>query len=194
MNSLVWRSWVQRGLLTLSGVLACFLVYLLVTNSASVPPPTTTGPGAFSQADATISHFSFTQTKGDQVQWQVEARQARLFEQDKKAELDGVEVTLFGAQGREMTVRGDEGNLDTATKDFVLMNRSEPLVIRTESGYTIYTNYVTWKDETREIRTQEPVRIVGHGLEVTGRGLMGHIDTEEFHVLEDVHVDLAPVS
>ncbi|WP_455241262.1 LPS export ABC transporter periplasmic protein LptC [Petrachloros mirabilis] len=194
MNSLVWRSWVQRGLLTLSGVLACFLVYLLVTNSASVPPPTTTGPGTFSQADATISHFSFTQTKGDQVQWQIEARQARLFEQDKKAVLDGVEVTLFGAEGREMTVQGDEGNLDTATKDFVLMNRSEPLVIRTESGYTIYTNYVTWKDETREIRTQEPVRIVGHGLEVTGRGLMGHIDTEEFHVLEDVHVDLVPVS
>ena len=194
MNSLVWRSWVQRGLLTLSGVLACFLVYLLVTNSASVPPPTTTGLGTFSQADATISHFSFTQTKGDQVQWQIEARQARLFEQDKKAVLDGVEVTLYGAEGREMTVQGDEGNLDTATKDFVLMNRSEPLVIRTESGYTIYTNYVTWKDETREIRTREPVRIVGHGLEVTGRGLMGHIDTEEFHVLEDVHVDLVPVS
>ena len=194
MNSLVWRSWVQRGLLTLSGVLACFLVYLLVTNSASVPPPTTTGLGTFSQADATISHFSFTQTKDDQVQWQIEARQARLFEQDKKAVLDGVEVTLYGAEGREMTVQGDEGNLDTATKDFVLMNRSEPLVIRTESGYTIYTNYVTWKDETREIRTQEPVRIVGHGLEVTGRGLMGHIDTEEFHVLEDVHVDLVPVS
>ncbi|WP_455243830.1 LPS export ABC transporter periplasmic protein LptC [Petrachloros mirabilis] len=170
------------------------MVYLLATNSASVPPPTTAGPGTISQADAAISHFSFTQTKGDQVQWQVKAREARLFEQDKKAVLDGVEVTLYGSQGREMTVQGDEGTLDTATKDFILKNRSEPLIIRTESGYTIYTNYVTWKDETREFRTEEPVRIVGHGLEVKGRGLLGHMDTEEFHVLEDVHVDLAPVS
>lgn len=105
-----------------------------------------------------------------------------------------VEVTLFGAQGREMTVQGDEGTLNTETKDFVLANRSQPLVIRTDSGYTIFTNHVTWKDESREISTQDPVRIVGHGLDVTGRGLLGYMDKEEFQVLEDVHVDLDPVS
>ncbi len=190
----MWRSWAQRGLLALSLLLACFLVYLLVTNSTSVPPPTATAPGTINQADAIISHFTFTQTKGDKVQWQVDAQQARLFEQDKKAILDRVAVTLFGVQGKEMTVHGDEGTLNTETKNFVLANRSEPLVIYTESGYTIYTNHLAWTDQTREIHTRDPVRIVGHGLEVTGRGLLGHLDTEEFEVLEDVHVDLAPVS
>jgi hypothetical protein len=29
---------------------------------------------------------------------------------------------------------------------------------------------------------------------VTGRGLLGHLDREEFEVLEDVHVDLVPAS
>jgi lipopolysaccharide export system protein LptC len=91
-------------------------------------------------------------------------------------------------------VTGDEGVLNTETKNFLLSNRSEPLVIHTESGYVIYTNHLAWTDETREIRTQDAVRIVGHGLEVTGRGLIGHLDREEFDVLEDVHVDLAPAS
>ena len=180
--------------MALSAFMACFLIYLLITNSTALPPPTATAPGTFSQADATISNFAFTQTKGEQIQWQVEARQARLFERDKKAVLAEVEVTLFGARGKEMTVQGDEGTLNTETKDFVLANRSEPLVIRTDSGYTIFTNHVTWKDERREISTQDPVRIIGHGLEVTGRGLLGHMDNEEFQVLEDVHVDLDPVS
>ncbi len=188
------RRWAQRSLLTLSLLLTCFLVYLLMTNSASVSPPTTTAPGTINQADAIISKFTFTQTKGDRVQWQVDAQQARLFEQEKKAILDKVAVTLFGLQGREMTVQGDEGTLDTETKNFVLANRSEPLVIHTDSGYTIYTNHLAWTDQTREIRTEDPVRIVGHGLDVKGRGLLGHLDTEEFEVLEDVHVDLAPVS
>ena len=105
-----------------------------------------------------------------------------------------VAVTLFGKQGKDLTVTGDEGTLDTETKDFVLANRSEPLVIRTESGYIIYTNHLAWTDQTREIRTHGPVRIIGHGLEVTGRGLLGHLDREEFEVLEDVHVDLAPAT
>jgi LPS export ABC transporter protein LptC len=187
----VWRRWAQRGLFALSVVLACVLVYLLMTNATSVPPPTATAPGTINQADATISQFTFTQTKGDKVQWQVDAKEARLFERDKKAILNHVAVTLFGLQGKEMTVQGDEGTLDTESKDFLLVNRSEPLAIYTESGYIIYTNHLAWTDHTREIRTQDPVRIIGHGLEVKGRGLLGHLDTEEFEVLEDVHVDLA---
>jgi LPS export ABC transporter protein LptC len=190
----VWQRWAQRVLLGLSLVLACFLGYLLMTNSTSAPPPTATTPGTINQADATISKFTFTQTKGDKVQWQVDAQKARLFEQEKKAVLDDVAVTLFGIRGKEMTVKGDEGTLHTDTKNFVLANRSEPLVIYTESGYTIYTNHLAWTDHTREIRTQDPVRIVGHGLDVKGRGLLGHLDTEEFEVLEDVHVDVAPIS
>lgn len=190
----MWQRWVQRGLLAISVVLACFLAYLLVTNSTTVPAPTATAPGSMDTADATISQFTFTQTKGDAVQWQVEAQEARLFERDRRAMLQVVAVTLFGQQGKELTVTGDEGTLDTETKNFVLSNRSEPLVVHTESGYVIYTNHLAWTDQTREIRTQDPVRIIGHGLEVTGRGLLGHLDTEEFEVLEDVHVDLAPAS
>lgn len=190
----VWQRWVRRGLLALSVVLACFLAYLLVTNSTMVSTPTAAAPGSMDTADATISQFTFTQTKGDTVQWQVQAQEARLFERDRRAMLRVVAVTLFGRRGKELTVTGDEGTLNTETKNFELANRSEPLVIQTESGYVIYTNHLTWTDQTREIRTRDPVRIVGHGLEVMGRGLLGHLDREEFEVLEDVHVDLAPAS
>jgi lipopolysaccharide export system protein LptC len=191
----VWQWLAQRILLGLSVVLGGVLIYLLLTNSTASPPPTATAPGTINQADAIISKFTFTQTKGDKVQWQVDAQQARLFEQDKKAILDNVAVTLFGVQGgKELTVHGDEGTLNTETKNFLLANRSEPLVIYTQSGYTIYTNHLVWTDQTREIRTQDPVHIVGNGLDVKGRGLLGHLDTEEFEVLEDVHVEVAPVS
>lgn len=178
----------------MSASLASVLLYLLMTNSASAPPPKAMPPGAIGQADATIAQFTFTQTKGEIVQWQVQAQQAHLYEQDKRALLHTVAVTLFGQKGKELTVNGDEGTLDTETKNFVLANKTDPLVVHTESGYVIYTNHLVWTDQTREIRTQDPVRIVGHGLEVTGRGLLGHLDKEEFEVLEDVHVDLAPAS
>jgi lipopolysaccharide export system protein LptC len=190
----VWQRWVRGGLLAISALLACFLAYLLVTNSAMAPATTGVAPGSMDGSDATISRFSFTQTKGDTVQWQVQAQEARLFEREKRAILHVVAVTLFGREGKDLTVSGDEGTLNTETKDFVLANRSEPLVIHTEGGYVIYTNHLSWTDETKEIRTQDPVRIVGHGVEVTGRGLLGHLDREEFEVLEDVHVDLAPAS
>ena len=89
---------------------------------------------------------------------------------------------------------GEEGALDTDTRNFMLANRDNPIVSETESGYVIRTNHLNWIDSRREIQTSDPVAIDGHGLQITGRGLLGKLDAEIFQVLEDVHVDVAAAS
>jgi lipopolysaccharide export system protein LptC len=190
----MWQLITRRALLTLSVLLATFLGYLLFRNADSTQSSRPIAPESIEQADAKILEFIFTQSKGDVVQWQVQAKQARLFEQDKRAVLRDVAFTFYGAGGDEVTVHGEEGTLDTATKNFKLANRQTPIVVETRSGYTIYTNHLVWTDEAREIRTEDPVRMVGHGLEVRGQGLLGRMESEEFEVLQDVHVDLASAS
>lgn len=188
----MWERLARRALLTLSVVLTAFLSYLLFVNADSAPTSRPASPGSIERADAKISEFTFTQSKGDAIEWQIQAKQARLFEREKQALLNDVDVTLYGGQGKEMTVSGEEGTFNTATKHFVLANRQNPLVVETGGGYTIYTNHLSWTDDKKEISTQDPVRIVGHGLEVTGRGLLGKLVSEEFEVLEDVRVSLVP--
>jgi len=190
----MWELIARRALLTLSLLLAAFLGYLLFRNADSTQSSRPIAPESIEQADAKILEFIFTQSRGDVVQWQVQAKQARLFEQDKRAVLRDVALTFYGAGGDEVTVHGEEGTLDTATKNFRLANRQTPIVVETRSGYTIYTNHLVWTDKTREIRTEDPVRMVGHGLEVRGQGLLGRMESEEFEVLQDVHVDLASAS
>ena len=190
----MWELVARRALLAMSILLTAFLGYLLFRNADSAPSSRPIAPESVDQADAKIMGFTFTQSQGDVVQWQVQAKQAKLFEQDKRAVLRDVALTFYGAGGDEVTVYGEEGTLDTATKNFRLANRQTPIVVETMSGYTIYTNNLIWIDQAREIRTQDPVRMVGHGLEVRGQGLLGRLESEEFEVLQDVHVDLAPSS
>ncbi|MGQ0812831.1 MAG: LPS export ABC transporter periplasmic protein LptC [Nitrospiraceae bacterium] len=188
-----WERVLRRFLLAASVILASFLAYLLFTRTESVPA-LKAAPNGFERADATIKEFAFTQTKSGVVQWEVRAQHARLFEGESRAVLERVHVTLLGPQGRELSLEGDEGMLDTARKDFILSNRSDPIKIETESGYTIYSNHLSWSDERREISTTAPVTISGHGLQVNGRGLVAKPDVEEFQVLEDVRVDIAASS
>ncbi|MET0516094.1 MAG: LPS export ABC transporter periplasmic protein LptC, partial [Nitrospiraceae bacterium] len=94
----------------------------------------------------------------------------------------------------ELMLSGEEGTLDTETKNFMLANQEAPIVVETESGYVIRTNHLNWIDKERVIHTSDPVTINGHGLQVTGRGLLGKLDTEIFQVLDDVHVDVASTS
>lgn len=186
----MWRRWVRGGLLGLSGILACFLLYLLTTRTDSVPMPSAISTGPLAHADAGIDQFSFLQSQDGKVRWRVEARRARIVEADHSAKLEQVRVTLYGATGWELKLEGDEGMLDTVKRDFVLSRSGGPIVVQLGSGYTIYTNRLAWADARREISTEEPVMMAGHGMEVRGRGLIGKLDTEEFRVLEDVQVDI----
>jgi lipopolysaccharide export system protein LptC len=186
----IWSRWVRAGLLTLCAVLATSLLYFLVIRSESLPPVSPDAVEPLEVADAGIHNFRFVQSDAGAVKWEVLARQAHLFEGEQRARLEDVRVSLFGQSGRELHAAGDEGAIDTARKDFVLSKRSGLIAVELNSGYTIYTNRLHWSEEQKQIHTGEPVTISGHGLEVTGRGLIGKIDQEEFQVLQDVHVEL----
>ena len=190
----MWEIFARRVLLSLSVLLTIFLGYLLFRNAES---SSSGGPISFNvieKADAKLGEFTFTQSKGETVEWQVRAKQARLFEQEKRAVLQEVVLTFYGGSGDEVTVQVEEGIFNTATKDFVLANQEAPIVVQTRSGYTIYTNRLEWVEAVKEIRTTAPVRIVGHGLEIRGQGLMGRIPSEEVEILQDVHVDMVSTS
>jgi len=185
----MWVRWARRGLLALSLILAFSLAYLLATKtdpgSASVDRQ-----HALERADAGIDQFTFTQSKDGAVQWRVEAQRARVFESEKQAILEDVQITLFGKRGWELKLAGDEGKLDTEKKDFLLAKREGVITIQFESGYTIHTNHLVWADARREISTADQVQIMGHGLQITGQGFLGKMDKEEFKILNNVHVEI----
>jgi lipopolysaccharide export system protein LptC len=187
----MWQRWARGTLLGLTVILTSFLFYLLVTRMDSVPPPSVADSGSSERSDAGIDQFKFTRSRGGAVQWEVQAARARVFEAENRARLEEVRVTLFGAKGWELKLEGDEGTVDTVSKDFVLVKHAAPIVVQLESGYTIKTNHLAWKDEDRTIRTDDPITIYGNGLEVKGRGFVGKLDTEEFNILGDVHVAIA---
>lgn len=186
----MWGRYIRGALLVLSGILTIFLVYLLTTQVESEQAPAGAVPVRFEHADAGIDNFAYTQSKSGAVQWQVLAQHARLFETLNRASLEGVQVTLYGPKGRTLYLEGDEGTIDTAKKNFVLAKRSGTITVQLDRGYTIFTNHLAWTDERREVTTADEVKIVGNGLEVTGRGLVGKLDVEEFQVLDDVHVSI----
>jgi lipopolysaccharide export system protein LptC len=148
-------------------------------------------PSTSSQADAGINHFTFKHSKAGAVQWQVEAERARLVESEHRADLEQVRVTLFGERGWELRAAGDEGAINTATKDFVLLNRNGPIEIELQGGYRVYTNHLAWTDQSHQVTTQDQLRMTGEGIEVTGRGLLARLDDQEFRILDDVRLVLA---
>lgn len=188
----MWQQWLRRGLLALVLVLSSSLVYVLLTrtDTKSSPPPLLSAD--LTDGDAGIEHVTFRQSRNGSVHWEVRAERAEVFETERSAQLDTVHVTLYGAKGPELSLHGETGTIDTETRDFELANTDEPLEVELEGGYTVFTNRLAWTEATGELHTKDPVTIVGNGMVVSGRGLVGKLDAEEFQVQQDVHVELAP--
>lgn len=169
------------ALLGIAAVLA-----LLVGIGVGTPKRAAEIPGVFKNADAGIEGFSFVQTKDGKMQWKVQARRARIVENESKAVLEDLQVTLFGEEGTQMILEGDEGVVDIESHNFTLKKREGSIPIHLESGYTIYTNQLQWTDQNQEISTDAPVTIHGDGIKITGLGLRGALGTETFTITKDV--------
>lgn len=185
MNFHVNRWPLATTLLGIAAVLA-----LLIGIGVRTPQRAAEIPGVFTNADAGIEDFSFVQTKDGKMQWKVHARRARIVENESKAVLEDLQVTLFGEEGILMVLEGDEGVVDTESHNFELKKREGSIPIHLESGYTIYTNQLQWMDRTQEISTDAPVTIHGDGIDITGVGLRGTLGTEIFTITKDVRAVL----
>lgn len=177
---------------TLGGMilgLAVYLGYVVIGHVRSNAPPPPIDSPILQEADAGMEGFVYRQTKDGMVQWEVAAQRADVFEERHEATLVEVQLRLFGHDGEEMVLDADEGLINTETNDFELRNQREPIAIALAKGYTLLSPDLQWIDAKQEIRTQSPVTIKGDGLTITGVGLVGYLETEEFTVLEDVHVE-----
>lgn len=176
---------------TLGGIilgLAVYLGYVVIGHVRSTAPPPPIDSPVFEDADAGMEGFVYHQTKDGKVQWEVAAQRAEVFEERHEATLVDVQLRLFGQDGEDMMVDADEGLINTETNDFSLRNQETPIVIELANGFTIFTPDLHWIDEKQEIRTSSPVTIQGNGLTITGVGLVGYLESEEFTVLDHVHV------
>ena len=169
-------------------LMATILVFVAAGPARRVPQAS--APILPQRADADLQEFSFTQSKGGLVDWKIQARQAQLFEADAKAVLNDVHVTLMGTDGVTMTVAGDEGTINTTSKDFMISKRSGNLALILNGGFTIYTPRIRWDNQALRIWTDEPVRITGPRLEVTGQGMDAFPASREMRVRHNVRVGI----
>ena len=188
-STLSFQRVAKAGLLgIIFAVSATLLMFILGGPSRRVAQVSV--PALPQAADAGVKGFSFVQSKDGLVDWKIQAKQAQVFDTDAKAVLNDVQVTLMGPDGVTMTVAGDNGTINTLSKDFVISKKSGDLALVLNSGYTIYTSSFTWDNQKHRIWTDAPITIKGPSLEVTGQGLDAFLTTQEMRVRRNVRVGI----
>jgi len=189
------KTYYIRTILTITIiVMAVFIAQRVFTHmqvrsqsTASVPLQEQQG------ADAWIQGFSYQQTRSSTTKWVVTADQAKVFDAEHIAKLQAVKIQLFDQdfQKEQLLITSEEGVMNTASNDFNLVSQHEKTVMTFESGYQVFSDTLTWKEDAGQIHTDDSVVIQGDGLVITGTGLIGDVEKSEFQLLHNVRAEVS---
>jgi len=189
------KIYIVRGVLTITIiVMALFIGHGVVTYMQTKSQATATVSLQEQQgADAWIQGFSYRQTRSGSTKWVVTAEQAQVFDDEHVAKLQNVKVQLFDQtfQKEQLLITAQEGVMNTSSNDFELISHDEKTVITFEDGYQVFTDKLSWKEEARQIYTADPVVIQSEGLVITGTGLVGDVEKNEFRLLNNVRAEVS---
>lgn len=154
------------------------------------------------EADAALSHFTYTQIENGKAKWNLEAEHGTHDAKSNVTNLGNVHAEFFGDTSEgDITMTADtaEASLDEET----IIARGN-VIITTASGYRLKSptlKYSRAKSEDQSedttvalIHTSEPVYFEGQGIHIQGVGMTYRIESRFLQIHDDVRAHVRPRS
>ena len=136
------------------------------------------------EIEQTIDEFTLSgfEQKG-KLAWEINGRAADIFsEQIKLNDFSGI---FYGQE--KINIDADRGDFNRAENKVHL---EDNVVITTESGARITTDYLDWDKETSLLTTEAPVDIYKDNIVTTGIGIKGRTDLQQIDLKQDVRLQV----
>jgi len=177
------------SLLPLVGAIVFFglLAKRHVANRGSVP--TDTHPLA--KPVVIIKNFTYSRTYHQKTRWFVRAKTAFVAEGETRTRLTSLSAHIILSPRLALDIRSEEGIIDRATHQFLVMGKTVPVSASFSSGLMLVAQQLHYHDASDTITTKGPVTLISRGVVIHGVGLMSKPKTQSFTVENSVHAVFA---
>jgi lipopolysaccharide export system protein LptC len=144
-------------------------------------------PGALLHA----RNFHWTQMKGDQSQWTLQAKDASYSTDRTSMVLKVADLKMVANDGKRLELVAPLATLQMDGNHIGRADLSGGLVVH-YGDFVLTTQSAIFAPDDDELQAPGVVRIQGQGMTVSGIGLRGHPKEEEFQLLNEVSTRIIP--
>jgi LPS export ABC transporter protein LptC len=164
----------KRHAQTLSILVIILFIFLLRPFSQAIPQ----------EPEQTVSDFNLSgYGEGGERVWEISGKSADIFSDE--ITLDDFVGTLYGQE--KIKVTADKGNFDR-NQDRVHLE--DNVIITTESGTELTTDYLDWDKQTSKVSTDAPVDIKKDNLNLSGVGIDGDTELRNVDLKSEVKLQI----
>jgi LPS export ABC transporter protein LptC len=136
-------------------------------------------------------NFHWTQMKGDTNQWVLAAKDASYSKDNSSVTLKEATVSLTTEDGKQVKLTAPTALL-TVDGNHVKRAQLGGGIVVIYGEYTVTTDQAEFTPDDDRLHAPGAVKIVGHGLTVTGVGMNGNPKAETFELLKEVSTQIVP--
>jgi LPS export ABC transporter protein LptC len=134
--------------------------------------------------DVSLQDIDYTHIEEGRARWRLVATQVERQAKSSILVVNSPQMTFYDEQ-RE--VRGSlQAVTGEVSEDYRKVQLNDEVVLKNTSGYTLYTDRLTYDHDTQTATTDALVRLESKGLHLQGRGLVFHVQTKQLQLKEQV--------
>ncbi|VAW38183.1 hypothetical protein MNBD_DELTA02-164 [hydrothermal vent metagenome] len=133
---------------------------------------------------STIDRVRYSGTRGDRLEWELEADKGFQLRGRDDIELTNVTVIYYMKDGAVYTMTGREGSYNA--QDEVVVIKGDVVVLSNRDDFSLKTDILSYFAASGRISTKSRFRMTSLRADVTGRGLVMDMAREQLKVLSEV--------
>lgn len=141
------------------------------------------------EADLALQRIHYTETRDGIRRWTLEADSAKHDVGEGVTRINNIRVAFHpeDGSGADMTMTARQGTVRIEQGELLVQGN---VVVHSPEGYTVETESLQYRENERQISTQDPVRLLSEGMEMTGNGMILDVQAQTFVLLANVQARL----
>ena len=121
--------------------------------------------------------------KGGQKEWELVAKRAEFSKSENKINMEDIKATFYPVDREPVTISSKRGQVNNENKNIEL---SGDVFIKSDDGFKLNTENLTWVASKRILETDDFVEITGRRFKITGNGFVSNIDSHDIKIKSKV--------
>ncbi|MBN1382890.1 MAG: LPS export ABC transporter periplasmic protein LptC [Deltaproteobacteria bacterium] len=139
------------------------------------------------KVDLQIKDARYTDVSESGMKWEITADTARYIKKENVAVFDKIAAKLITREGKTFLLTGDQGYLNTDTKD---MKVSGNVKIVSHNGDSFRTDCLDYSNKEQKFQTEASVKMENRLLTITGKGMVLSLTDEKLALISDVKAEI----